>query len=338
VKFESGSRLERIGEQVFGWSGLKSIAIPSKVAFICGSAFVRVFLNSVSISTDNQRFRMRDSILEDICGSTIYRYFGACRSVEIPASVIVLGKSCFSCTLLESVTFESGSRLERIEEEAFHRTGLKSIIIPSNVASICGSAFPGSLNSISISPDNQHFRIRDSFLEDINGSTIYRYFGSCDSVMIPSSVLVLGKSSFSWCKSLESVTFERVSCLERIDEEAFRESGLKSIVIPSSVVVFGKSSFLCCNSLDTVTLEDGSRLERIEEFAFYGSGLRSIRIPHLVAFLGRSSFSWCKSLGSVTFESGSRLQCVDESVFADSGVGLTSVADCLAASKSGSCN
>jgi hypothetical protein len=111
------------------------------------------------------------------------------------------------------VTFESGSRLERIEESAFQWSGLKSILIPS-------------------------------------------------------SVVVLGKSSFSWCKSLESVTFESGSRLELIEESAFQWSGLKSILIPSSVVVLGKLSFYGCGSLESVTFESGSRLERIEEGMF----------------------------------------------------------------------
>jgi hypothetical protein len=40
----------------------------------------------------------------------------------IPSSVVVLGNSSFfRCISLESVIFESGSRLERIEGSAFRR-------------------------------------------------------------------------------------------------------------------------------------------------------------------------------------------------------------------------
>jgi hypothetical protein len=49
-------------------------------------------------------------------------------------------------------------------------------------------------------------------------------------------------------KSLESVIFESGSRLERIEESAFAESGLKSIEIPSSVVVLGKESFCKCKN------------------------------------------------------------------------------------------
>jgi hypothetical protein len=63
--------------------------------------------------------------------------------------------------------------------------------------------------------------------------------GIC-SIVIPSSVVLLGKMSFFQCRSLESVTFENGSRLERIEESAFSMSGLPMIVIPSSVIVLGK--------------------------------------------------------------------------------------------------
>jgi hypothetical protein len=55
--------------------------------------------------------------------------------ISIPASVEVIGEECFAfCTLLSSVTFESGSRLSRIENQAFGKTALIEIIIPPSVA------------------------------------------------------------------------------------------------------------------------------------------------------------------------------------------------------------
>jgi prolyl-tRNA synthetase len=43
-------------------------------------------------------------------------------------------KWCFSgCKSLSSVTFESRSKLSKIVKEAFNRTGLVEIILPSSV-------------------------------------------------------------------------------------------------------------------------------------------------------------------------------------------------------------
>jgi hypothetical protein len=259
VRFESGSRLERIEEFAFSGSGLKSILIPSSVVVLGNSSFYECSsLESVTFESGSRLERIEECAF---CESGL-------KSILIPSFVAILGKSSFYlCKSLESVTFESGSRLERIEECAFLGSGLKSIEITPCVSFICGSAF-ATLSSVSVSRENRHFRIRDSFLEDISGSTIYRYFGSCGSIVIPSSVVVLGNRTFYQCKSLESVTFESGSRLERIEQGAFRESGLKSILIPSSVVVLGKESFYLCKSLESVTFESGSRLQRIEESMF----------------------------------------------------------------------
>jgi hypothetical protein len=62
------------------------------------------------------------------------------------------------------------------------------------------------------------------------------------SIVIPSSVEILCKSSFRGCKSLESILFENDSKLTRIEEAAFSQSGLKSIVIPSSIEVVCRAS------------------------------------------------------------------------------------------------
>jgi hypothetical protein len=143
------------------------------------------------------------------------------------------------------------------------------------------------------------------------------------SIVVPSSVVVLSKDSFFDCKSLESVTFESGSRLERIEAFAFYGSGLKSIKIPSSVVVLGEKCFCDCKSLRSVTFESGSRLERLDELAFSESGLTSIRIPSSVVVLGEMIFCWCESLESVTFESGSRLERIGEWAFC--GCGLKSI-------------
>jgi hypothetical protein len=69
----------------------------------------------------------------------------------IPSAVVVLGQMSFSLfKSLESVTFESGCRLERIDDIAFSGSGLKSIMIPSSVVVLGKASFSdcGSLESV----------------------------------------------------------------------------------------------------------------------------------------------------------------------------------------------
>lgn len=64
-------------------------------------------------------------------------------AITVPASVTDIGDRAFRhCVALESVTFEAGSKLERVGEEAFQGCGaLKEITIPAAVISIGYRAF-----------------------------------------------------------------------------------------------------------------------------------------------------------------------------------------------------
>jgi hypothetical protein len=161
----------------------------------------------------------RGSELEGIADSAFYS--NGLKSIVIPASVVCLGSWSFSQSRsLEYVLFENGSRLERIGQGAFGACPLESIVIPSRVTFVDGSAFDWPhLEMISICPNNATLRLSDGFLEDFGGSTIYRYVGKSRSVVIPSSVVVLGTRSFP--SALNSVIFENGSRLQRIPKEAF---------------------------------------------------------------------------------------------------------------------
>jgi hypothetical protein len=87
------------------------------------------------------------------------------KSVVIPRQVETLGWSCFDgCESLSSISFESDSRLQRIESSVFSNSSLKSISIPRNVEILGSSCFSycRSLSSISFESDSRLQRIKSS--------------------------------------------------------------------------------------------------------------------------------------------------------------------------------
>jgi hypothetical protein len=69
--------------------------------------------------------------------------FSSLQSIVIPRSVEILGSMCFSfCESLSSITFESNSRLKRIDARALQNTSLRSVVIPPTVCYIACNAFP----------------------------------------------------------------------------------------------------------------------------------------------------------------------------------------------------
>jgi hypothetical protein len=76
----------------------------------------------------------------------------------VPLFVEVLGECCFyECRLLSSITFESGSRLKRIEQNAVGRSGLVEIIVPSSVNLLGERCFGEckSLFSVTFEPESR---------------------------------------------------------------------------------------------------------------------------------------------------------------------------------------
>jgi hypothetical protein len=234
-----------------------------------------------------------------------------------PASVEVVCKSCFViCISLTTVTFESNSKLHRIEESAFQQSGVTELFLPNSIHFLSGSAFAGaSLNSISFWPGQCEFQVSEMVIEDIADRSLIRYFGRSTVVVIKSRIEIVSESCFSNCTSLTTVTFESNSKLRRIESFPFRVSGLTTIEIPASVEVMCKYCFDKYKSLTIVTFESNSKLHQIEESAFAESGLKIIEIPVSVEAVCKSYFSKCTSLATVAFESNSKLQRIDESAF-----------------------
>jgi hypothetical protein len=83
--------------------------------------------------------------------------------VVIPSSVESLGRGCFSnCKSLSSVTFESPSKLVRIEACAFCWSRLTYLVIPSSVESLGEACFSycTSLSSVTFESQSKLVRIR----------------------------------------------------------------------------------------------------------------------------------------------------------------------------------
>jgi phage protein U len=192
-------------------------------------------LTSVTFDANSRLSRLEK---EAFCGSGL-------QSIHLPGSLEVICGSCFSsCRSLSSVTFDSLSKLKRIERYAFARTALRDLIIPGCVSSFAGSALAGvQLRTLSFSGISMIYSIRDSFVQFLSAQFLIRYLGIEVSVVIDSSVEVIGEACFSSCKSLAFVKFDANSRLSRLEKEAFCGSGLQSINLPGAREGVGVACF-----------------------------------------------------------------------------------------------
>lgn len=89
--------------------------------------------------------------------------------------------------------------------------------------------------------------------------------GTLQKVILPDSLDAIGYYAFYNCPNLKNVTFPK--SLIRIENDAFRESGLTEVILPDSLETIESSAFYNCQQLQKVIFPE--RLERIEDYAFY---------------------------------------------------------------------
>jgi hypothetical protein len=310
VTFASPSRIRRLDPGAFHcFSSLRSICIPASVEFIARCCFILPSDHDYPLGwpspITNLTFE-RGSKLREIEADA----FSGCLSLRkfcIPASVELLTGLSLPPSGRCIVEVEKGNRY-------FQRRG--DFVMSSN--DHCIVRYFGRELELRIADDIE--KIGDGcfrFCEIVSlefgyeskvssiGSQAFRHCEKLERISIPSSVMVLGASSFASCKSLQTVHFCAGSRLDMIPDLAFLGcSSLESIILPLSVKILGDYCFVSCEKLETSPLSVDSEIIRIGMSVFQGCwALRSVFLPSSVEIVGKSCFVWCPSLSSLTFAS-----------------------------------
>jgi hypothetical protein len=104
------------------------------------------------------------------------------------------------------------------------------------------------------------------------------------SIVIPSSVEILGSESFANCDHLAWMAFEPLSQLHHIEAGVFSNcSSLQSICIPATVTRIDARCFMGCKKLSSIPFDSPSRLQVLSSIPFISCS--SIDIPDSVEVL-----------------------------------------------------
>jgi hypothetical protein len=135
ITSETGSKLKEIGRWTFDGINLAKIALPSKCEFLITISLRNV--KSVTIFRDHPVFVIAESFVLSSDRKRLVRYLGSDSRVLIKKEIEMIGKECIcSCKSLYEITFEPGSKPQRIENSAFYASGLKKMTIPLSVKAI----------------------------------------------------------------------------------------------------------------------------------------------------------------------------------------------------------
>jgi TolB-like protein len=137
---------------------------------------------------------------------------------------------------------------------------------------------------------------------------------SLTSIIIPSSVTVIGDEAFFSCDSLTSVSIP--FSVTAIGNGAFYNClNLTSVSIPSSVTAIGNGAFAVCDSLTSITVDSRNPAYAIVDGVLFDKSIRTIirypagkkagtyAIPSSVTSIGDYAFDDCESLINITIPS-----------------------------------
>ena len=216
-----------------------------------------------------------------------------------------------------------------INTEAFqNNTNITKVTIPNDVTLLCEKAFQGctGLTEIVFNEWEGKGGITELYQYMFDGCTNLtkvnvpggvtkihnQVFNNCSNlttVSIPSTCTEIGSYAFFGCTDLSGIELPAV---EKLNDHAFKGSGLASIYLPSTIKDLGTWTFEGCTALKYVKLPTSVSL--IGQGVFYGcSGLEFITIPASVNHFGGNVFEGCTALRSfyylgtsfpITFENG----------------------------------
>lgn len=136
----------------------------------------------------------------------------------------------------------STSNITSIGRFCFSGTQVESIQL-YGIESIDGYAFDRCVNLNSV--------LLGTSL-DMIGEYAFSGCTSLNSVTLPNTLRRIGEYAFGGCSSMTNIDFP--TSLKRIQAGAFYSTGLTNVLIPASVELIGESCFGNCNSLESVTV------------------------------------------------------------------------------------
>lgn len=179
----------------------------------------------------------------------------------IPYRVKEISNGTFNfCQNLKEIEFPENSQLQKINEDAFSNTLIKSIKIPANFFKFRTRWFGSSIDSLEIKlhEDCKNFKyFEDKF---ILGKTNQK------SNEFDSLVYV--------CKELENIVIPPF--IKRIEPFSFTKFTFGKIIIPQHITQLSENTFYDCHKIKTIIIPPS--LEKIKDEWFNNSNLRDVQL------------------------------------------------------------
>lgn len=216
-------------------------------AYGAGNLDDSVFANAVPAAASDFEYELLDSLE----GVVLLRYIGKGQEIILPQEI-------------------EGFPVQRIESRAFHRTNVKTVVIPDSISSMGREAFAQCTNLV--------------------------------SVKLSPTMRVISGEAFASCSKLENVVIP--PSVDTMISRAFRYTGIRSITLPPNMVfrsyadgtpIPSPEVFESCSKLETVVLPETMTV--LPEKTFSGcTSLKQVELPPRLEVIQEDAFSDCKGL------------------------------------------
>ncbi|MBR1687876.1 MAG: leucine-rich repeat domain-containing protein [Prevotella sp.] len=277
-EIEIPNSISLISDSIFsGCSSLQSIDIPNSVKNIGVNAFKGcISLHSIDIP---------QSVLSFGFGS--FENCSSLKSVEIP-NVNIIKHSVFDgCSSLHQINIPRS--VTKIENFAFHNSGLEEVILSSNVEEIGDHAFCNNpIKQYVVEKENKSFFANDGVLYqrvsarwgnegEIESYEIVKYPEQKQekTYVVDDKTIWIGSCAFKHAENLEEICL--CDEINSMGQNAFAScKSLKKIALPKNLKNVNKSAFYDCVSLEEIYL---TSIREIYSEAF--SGCVKLKSIHL---------------------------------------------------------
>ena len=193
-------------------------------------------------------------------------------------------------------TIEDGSMM--------YLPSLKRINVPAGVENIGKNFLSGctSLEEITVSPENEHFKAVDGALLTKDGKEFVTYpMGKgTTEYTVPDGVESIRAAAFFDCATITDITLP--DTVTFIGKDAFDGTGVHKDAISKGTPLYIGSCLIetTASTITTFTVKDGTTV--IGESAFAGCDkLKNITVPESVTHINSGAFDGCTGLGEVFF-------------------------------------
>ncbi len=277
-ELEIPGSIEKIGSNAFAsCTALRRLDINGNVEDIEECAFINCpSLETVTINEGVMNF-----------GDSVFSGCSSLKSIVFPNSTLTIGKyALFNCSSLENITIPPTVRElggYALEGTKWMKNQKGDFVLAANGILI---RYNGKEKSRSL-PDTVK-RIGD-----------FAFAGNkqIDTILLPRTVTVVGKSAFEGCESLTEVTLP--DGVSRIGERAFAGCTLlNNVILPSKLKVIESSVFAGCSSLSAITIPGSVETIRTKAFEKC-TMLKNLKLQNGIKTIEEFAFANCDSLGRV---------------------------------------